>query len=159
MSITLIIILLVVVALMLFAIEGLLFPGYGIAGITAAACVLVADVLVYTQWGTTAAILSVLVSTAVVIGFFWWFAHSKALDRMALNATIDSTAPTAEQRSVTVGDEGVALTRLALIGRAEINGKIVEVKSESGFLDEGTPVVVSAIDEAAIMVKQNIIKA
>ena len=118
MSITLIIILLVVVALMLFAIEGLLFPGYGIAGITAAACVLVADVLVYTQWGTTAAILSVLVSTAVVIGFFWWFAHSKALDRMALNATIDSTAPTAAQRSVTVGDEGVALTRLALIGRA-----------------------------------------
>ena len=54
MSITLIIILLVVVALMLFAIEGLLFPGYGIAGITAAACVLVADVLVYTQWGMTA---------------------------------------------------------------------------------------------------------
>ena len=42
----------------------------------------------------------------------------------------------------------------ALIGNAEIGGKTVEVKSASGFLDEGTPVVVVRVDEAQVTVKK-----
>ena len=76
MSTTLIIILLVVLALLLFAAEALILPGHGISGICAGVCVIVADVMIYQEYGTQAAILAVLISTAIVLLFFWWFAHS-----------------------------------------------------------------------------------
>lgn len=154
MSTTLIIILLVVLALLLFAIEGLLLPGYGIAGIGAAICVVAADVMIYQEYGTTAAVLAVLVSTVVVLLFFWWFAHSRALDRMALHSTISSTAATSAQLSVSVGDRGVATTRLALIGNAKVGDRDVEVKSEDGFINEGTPIIVTQVSDALILVKK-----
>lgn len=153
MSLTLIIILLVVAALLLFLAEAFLVPGVGVAGVAGTACVVAADVLVYCEYGLSAAIAALLVSTAVVILFFWWFSRSKTLERVSLHSTIDSTAATAAQLSVSVGDEGHAVTRLALIGNAEIGGKLVEVKSDGGFIDEGTPVVVTRVNEALILVK------
>lgn len=153
MSLTFIIILLVVAALLLFLIEIFLLPGLGVAGIAATGCVVAADVLVYFEYGVNTAILAMILSTVVVILFFWWFSKSKTLERVSLHSTISSTAATAAQLSVSVGDKGRAITRLALIGNAEIAGKTVEVKSEGGFVDEGTPVVVTRVCEALILVK------
>ena len=48
--------------------------------------------------------------------------------------------------------KGRALTRLALIGNAEIDGKNVEVKSAGGFIDEGTPIRVISVQDALILV-------
>ena len=45
-------------------------------------------------------------------------------------------------------------TRLALIGNADIGGRLVEVKSADGFLDEGTPVIVVRVEDAQITVKK-----
>ncbi len=154
MSTTLIIVILIVLALLLFAIEAFATPGLGVSGVCATLCVLAADVLTYYAHGSTAAIILFLVSTALVILFFWWFSKSKALDRMSLHSSIDSTAATAAQLSVKPGDEGHALTRLALIGNAEINGKTVEVKSDGGFIDEGSPIVVTQVNEALILVRR-----
>lgn len=153
MTLTLIIVLLVALALLLFAVEAFITPGLGFAGIAAAACVIVADVLVYSAYGTTAAILAVLVSAALTLLFFWWLSRPKAFKRIELDATISGTAATADQLSVSPGDEGRALTRLALIGNADIGGRTVEVKSDGGFIDEGTPVVVTRVSEALILVK------
>ena len=57
--------------------------------------------------------------------------------------------------SVKVGDTGISTTRLAQIGYAEINGKIVEVKSIDGFLNEKTPIIVSRITDGTIMVEKH----
>ena len=154
MSTTLIIILLVVLALLLFVAEALILPGHGISGICAGVCVIVADVMIYQEYGTQAAILAVLISTAIVLLFFWWFAHSKTLDRMSLHSTISSTSATPSQLSVKAGDTGVATTRLALIGNAKIADCDVEVKSEDGFINEGTPIIVTRVNEALILVKK-----
>lgn len=72
---------------------------------------------------------------------------------MSLHARIDSTNATEAQLSVKVGDTGRALTRLALIGNAEINGKVVEVKSSGAFLNPGTAVRVVSVSEANITVE------
>lgn len=153
MSVPLIIIILVILSLLLFALEAFVTPGFGVAGIAASACVVAADIMVYCNYGAGWAIWAVLLSTLLVLLFFWWLSRSKTLDRMTLHSTIDSTAATAEQLSVRPGDKGVALTRLALIGNADFGGKSVEVKSAAGFIDEGTPVVVTAVNEALVLVK------
>ena len=83
-----------------------------------------------------------------------WAARSKFLEKYWLQKSIDSTAATTEQLSVKVGEEGTSITRLALIGNADINGNVIEVKSADGFIDEGTPIVVVRVEEAQITVKR-----
>ena len=153
MSTTLVLVILILLALLLFAIEGLVTPGFGVSGVGATICVVAADIIIGINYGPAAAICAVVVSTALVLGFFWWFAHSRTLEKMSLNSTISSTAATTEQLSVAVGDEGRATTRLALIGNADFDGRQVEVKSADGFIDEGTPVVVVHVNEALVLVK------
>ena len=149
------IILLVVLALLLFFAEAFLLTGVGFAGILATICLVVADVLVYFDYGFWPAALSVLVSILLVLGFFWWLGNSKTMDKVSLHTSIDSTSATTAQLSVKVGDKGKALTRLALIGNAEINGAVVEVKSSGEFLDPGTPIVVIRVLEALITVAKD----
>ena len=45
-------------------------------------------------------------------------------------------------------------TRLALIGYAEINGRIVEVKSTGEYLDEHTPVRVARVVDGTVLVEK-----
>ena len=80
--------------------------------------------------------------------------HSKRIKRLSLDATIDSSVATAEQAQVKVGDKGTALTRLALVGTARLGTVEVEVRSASGFLDEGTPVVVTKVNGGEIYVSK-----
>ena len=70
---------------------------------------------------------------------------------MAGGSKVDRSA----EESIKVGDTGISTTRLAQIGSAEINGKIVEVKSIDGFLNEKTPIIVSRITNGTIMVKKH----
>ena len=72
---------------------------------------------------------------------------------IALKKKISSTVKEDEITKFAVGDKGVARTRLALIGEAEINGLIVEVKSESGLVDEGASIEVVRISGDTIFVK------
>lgn len=153
MTVSLLILILFVVALLLFLLEVFVVPGVGISGVAATVCVVVADVLVYMEYGLHAAVGAFLVSTILIILFFWWFSKSKMLEKMALHDVIDSSNATAEQLSVKVGDQGVALTRLALIGNAKINGKVVEVKSSGEFISKGTLLEVVSVNEALIVVR------
>ena len=92
-------------------------------------------------------------NVTMVLGLMIWaVARSKTLDKIALHSTISSTNATSAQLEVKVGDKGVALTRLALVGNAEINGKSVEVKSAGAFINPGTPIRVKSVSEALITV-------
>lgn len=149
----LIIIILVALALLLYAVEAFLIPGMGIAGIGATVCVVAADLMMYAYYDATTATVGLLISIVVVLFLFWLLTRPAVIERATLKANIDSTNATTAQLSVSVGDKGYALTRLALIGNAHIEGKDVEVKSAEGFIDEGTPVVVAAVQDALILVK------
>ncbi|MDE6348089.1 MAG: NfeD family protein, partial [Bacteroides sp.] len=58
------------------------------------------------------------------------------------------------EEKVKVGDVGTTTTRLALIGYAEINGEIVEVKSSDGFINEKTPIMVERIADGVLLVEK-----
>ena len=151
MELLTIIILLAIVTLLLFAIEALITPGFGVAGICGAVCAVVANILTFIRYGNA---IGMAVLGAVVIGFLYWLSRSRAIERATLHSTISSTAATPAQLSIKAGDEGRAETRLALIGNAVIDGKTVEVKSADGFIDEGTPIVVTRVEDALILVRR-----
>ena len=99
--------------------------------------------------------ITLSISAFACIGSLIWFMRSKMLDKLALKKDIDSKVDRSAEESIKVGDTGISTTRLAQIGSAEINGKIVEVKSIDGFLNEKTPIIVSRITNGTIMVKKH----
>ena len=104
--------------------------------------------------GTTAGFITLGVSAIACIGSLILFMRSKTLDKVALKKNITSKVDRTAADQVKVGDTGVAITRLALIGNAEIDGNIVEVKSMDGFLNEKTPIIVNRITDGVIMVEK-----
>lgn len=143
-----------VLCVFFMALEIFIIPGTSLAGIISAACLIGANVLVFDSYGLSAGIIVLAASLIVCLVAGIWMLRSKALDRISLKRTIDSTAATEEQLSVKVGDRGIALTRLALIGNADFDGKIVQVQSADGFLDEKTPVVITRVIDGQVWVKR-----
>lgn len=95
-----------------------------------------------------------IISALACIGSLVWFMRSKTLDKIALKKNITSKVDRSAEEKVKVGDIGVTTTRLALIGYAEINGDIVEVKSSDGFLNEKTPIIVDRIADGVLLVER-----
>lgn len=150
----LIIIVLIVAAVILFLVELFVIPGISIAGLLAGGCIIFANYYAFTYLGTTGGFITLGVTALACIGSLTLFMRSKTLDKIALKKNITSKVDRTAEDKVKVGDTGVAITRLALIGNAEIAGNIVEVKSVDGFLNEKTPVVVSRITNGVIMVEK-----
>lgn len=150
----LIIALLIIAGILLFMVEIFIIPGISIAGISAAICLLYANYYAFANIGSTAGFITLVVSSVGCIVVLIWFMRSKTLDKLALKKNINSKVENKAAREVKVGDTGISITRLALIGNAEINGNIIEVKSMDGLLNEKTPIVVERIDEGVIIVKK-----
>jgi len=148
-----VIIIVAVLAFVLGLLEVYVVPGFGVAGVCSALCALADILIIGYEYGPVSAVMALFVAIIVLGLMLWAVSRSKTLDRLSLDSAIESTNARAEQLSVRPGDEGRALTRLALIGNAEIDGKVVEVKSEGTFIDENTPVVVVSVNEALVIVR------
>lgn len=151
----LIISVLIIAAVILFLVELFVVPGISLAGISALVCIIYANYYAFVNIGVVGGCVTLGISAAACIGSLIWFMRSKMLDNLALKKDIDSTVDRSAEKSLKVGDTGVSTTRLAQIGYAEINGKIVEVKSADGFLNEKTPIIVSRITDGTILVEKH----
>lgn len=145
--------LIVLVATLLLLVEVMLIPGFGFTGILGAAAMIGAVAYSFFVIGSLAGWITLLVTIAICVALFVWALYGKSLDKIALKKKIESTVKEDELTRFSVGDKGVSRTRLALIGEAEINGLIVEVKSESGLIDEGRPVEIVRISGDTVFVK------
>ena len=144
---------LIIGAVILFLVELFVIPGISVAGFLAGGCIIFANYYAFAYLGTTAGFITLGVSAIACIGSLILFMRSKTLDKVALKKNITSKVDRTAADQVKVGDTGVAITRLALIGNAEI-GNIVEVKSMDGFLNEKTPIIVNRITDGVIMVEK-----
>ena len=150
----LIIVSLIVGGLILFAIEVFLIPGISLAGLASAGCILYANYYAFDTLGTVPGIITLVVSALGIIAVTLWFMRSKTVDKLSLKKTIDYRPEPHKGIDLQPGDEGVALTRLALIGNAEFNGRIIEVRSADGFIDEKCRIRVERILDGIVMVQK-----
>ena len=144
---------LVLFATILLLVEIMLIPGIGFTGILGIMSMIGAVAYSFYFIGSIAGWITLGIACVICVVFFLWALYGNSLDRVALKKNIDSTVKEGEISKFAIGDKGVARTRLALIGEAEINGLIVEVKSESGFVDEGESVEVVRLSGDTVFVK------
>ena len=145
---------LIIGAVILFLVELFVIPGISVAGFLAGGCIIFANYYAFAYMGTTSGVNTHNISALACIGSLVWFMRSKTLDKIALKKNITSKVDRSAEEKVKVGDIGVTTTRLALIGYAEINGDIVEVKSSDGFLNEKTPIIVDRIADGVLLVER-----
>lgn len=150
----LIIIALIVAGLILFLIEVFLVPGITLAGIASAASLLYAIYYAFSDLGTQVGFITLAVVALGIVGITVWVMRSKTVDRLSLKKELDFRPDPLKGISVKVGDRGTTLTRLTLIGNANINGHIIEVQSVDGFIEERTPIEVSRIDNRTVYVQR-----
>jgi len=148
-----------IIALMVFAVllilaEIFLIPGLSVAGIAGLGCYIGAIYLAFTSYGLFTGFITLGVSALSLLLLIYWLMRSKGLDRISLHKNSDSTIRAPRENHLKIGDTGITVTRLTLIGNAEINNEIVEVKSSDGFIDEHTPVVVTRLLGDTIIVKR-----
>ena len=118
------IIILIALGLLLMLVELLLLPGINVAGIVGLAfCA--GGVIVGFQQGTTQGITALAVVVIGSVVMLIYALRASTWRRVALNEQIDSQAGPNVGQTVKVGDNGITISRLAPMGKANIGGQTV----------------------------------
>lgn len=149
---------LVIIGLILFGlgliiIEVIFVPGTTIVGILGIILAGVGIYLSFTNFGNNVGTV-VLVGTAFIalIALVTSF-RTGVWKKFALKDQISSKFNEHIEIAMQEGDEGVALSSLKPIGKAEINEKVFEVKTNGNYVDAGERVKVIKIDKNKIIVE------
>lgn len=148
-----VIIILILIGVFLLLLEILVVPGVTIAGIGGAIFIGSGIYMSYTNFGNTIGHISVIISIVISILAVVLALKSKTWDKLSLNSKITSKVDSFNSDSFLVGDIGVAITRIAPMGKAKINNIIVEVKSIGMYIDEASNIEIVKLENKTIIVK------
>lgn len=146
--------LLILLGLILFVVELVLLPGITIAAIGAFASLVGAVAWAFVEGGATMGfiVLGIVVFLLIVLTILCL--RPRTWNRFALKTNIESQVqPEKIERQVEVGTQGITLTRLAPMGKVQIEGQIYEAKSLDSYIDPRQKVVVIGYDNANIIVR------
>ena len=97
---------------------------------------------------------AILIATLVInIGAIAYALRSGAWDRFSLKTSMTSRFNEGIEAGLKVGDEGVSISSLRPIGKAEFDGKEFEVTTGSSFLDSGKRIKIVQIKNNRIIVE------
>lgn len=148
-----IVLLLLAAGCILVLAELFLLPGVTFAGILGIGSLGFAVYEAYTLLGMLAGHITLFATLLVLVLGVYWFLKSRTLDKMALKTNINAKVDLLAKSDVKVGDVGMTVSRLAPMGKANINGRNMEAKSEAAFIDENREVVVTAIEGNRVIVR------
>jgi membrane-bound ClpP family serine protease len=149
---TALIILFVIVGIVLLLLEIFFLPGITISGIAGTLFFAAAIWLTFSTYGSVVGFYTLAGVVVLFIASIVIFIKAGVLDRISLKTEIQSKVET-NITQIRVGQSGIALSRLAPMGKAEIEGITVEVKSISGFVNENTDIEVISTENNEILVK------
>lgn len=159
------VILLLVAGLLLILAEVFVFPGVGVAAVLGLLAVVASGVLWLVGGSPTGvelgiALAMVVSSGAATLYLGWQVARRLGSADPGGSRLIDDTAMRREAgylpraaREELVGAEGVAVTRLNPSGSARIGDEPMDVVSESGWVEPGTPVRVVRAETYRLVVR------
>lgn len=144
---------LLLIAIVLIILEVFFLPGITIAGIASVLFYVGSIYFAFAQLGVTAGIISIIAAVLLTWIMITYFMRSRTLDKIALKTNINDTAPNSIDTSISVGDEGVTLSRLNPMGQVVIGEKCVEARSTGDFINESTKVRVIKVEHTTIVVE------
>lgn len=151
MSIALIIAL-ILLGIVCLILELLVIPG-GIVGIIGFLMMAGGIVAAYVEHGMITGnivLISTLVLTIIAVVIML---RSKTWRKLMLKTNIDSKMNEIDEEKIKVGMEGIAVSRLAPMGKGKFNDETIEVTSGYGLIDAQTPIIITKIEGNKVIVK------
>lgn len=133
-------------------IEVFFIPGTSVLGIVSTMAFVSAIYYLWMQGAWGMMVFFIALSLVLFLSGFYFLSRSRWVDRMSLLKSIDDKAVDLPV-DLSIGVEGVADSRLALTGRVRVGSELFEATSESGFIDEKTPIVVTRIERDKVFVQ------
>ena len=143
---------LLIIGIGLIVLEIVLLPG-GIVGLIGAAVLAIAIFLTFQSYGTGIGILVTVISAVVFVGALIYGFKTNLWDNIALNTRSTSRVFETEDIKVVVGEEGLTLSALRPIGKAEFKNAEMEVRSMGDYIDSGKPVRIKLIKDDKVYVE------
>ena len=150
-----IVIVLCTIGILLILAEIFLIPGLTFTAVAGAAFSLGGVYYAFRYIGTTAGVITLILTLTFIGIAFIYLVKSKALDRIALKTDISSTVASKELPEISEGDTGITISRLNPIGKVRVNNITMEAKTLSGFIDENTAITVTRILPTQLIVAEN----
>lgn len=151
---TLWITLLILLGLLLFLAELVLLPGITVAAVGAFCCLVGAVTWAFIGGGMVMGFIVLAVVVVMLVLLTILFLRPRTWNRFALKTNIESQVQPVEiEKQVEVGVQGITLTRLAPMGKVQIDGQIFEAKSLDSYIDPRQEVIVIGYDNATLVVR------
>jgi len=144
----------IVIGLIFLALEILVIPGVGVAGVIGFILIAVGVWQAYAGHGPVAGHLVLGGTLVLTVLTLVLSLRGKTWRRLSLSTAIDSKVNVIDAEKIKVGDTGKTMSRLAPMGKALINGEFYEVSTNGDFVDQQTEIVVLKIEYNKIIVKR-----
>lgn len=144
---------LIVIGLALIIIEVIFVPGTTIVGLFGLVCLAAGIWISFVQFGTGTGWLVTTISAISAGGLTIYSFRAGAWKKFALNKTIDSKVNDDKPLPVDIGSQGIARSSLRPMGKAEFDGKEIEVSTFGDFVETHTKIRVIKIDNRKVFVE------
>ena len=147
------IIVLILIGLLLIIAELIFVPGTTFVGVIGLLCTIIGIFLVFADYGNTAGYWTVGGTLIVTVAAIIYSFQSKSWDRFSLKSAIRSRVNDQDIYTFQVGEKGKTVSDLKPVGKAEIFGKIYEVRSKGDWIGAGQEIQVTKVDHKRIFVE------
>ncbi len=147
------IILLILLGLVLLLIEFAVIPGITIAGVGGFLLLIISVYVAFSELGRVGGFVTLAVVLILAPVMIYYFFKSRTGKKMILQKNIEGKIDLINDEKILVGDTGKTIGRLAPMGKARVNGEIVEAQSVGGFVDQHADIEVVKILSNKIIVK------
>jgi len=144
----------IIIGLIVLALEILVIPGVGIAGVIGFILIAVGIWQAYSGYGMLAGHLVLAGTVVLTVITLVLSLRGKTWRKLALSTAIDSKVNVIDHELIKTGDTGKTVSRLATMGKALINGEFYEVSTNGDFIDQQTEIVVEKIEYNKVIVKR-----
>ncbi|MBK6264563.1 hypothetical protein JKA74_05890 [Marivirga sp. S37H4] len=144
---------LILAGLALIIAELIFVPGTTIVGILGLVLVISGIFMVFNDYGNIAGYWTIAGTGVVTIIAIVYSFKSNSWDRFSLKSISNSKVNDEDIYAFQVGERGKTISDLKPIGKAEIFGKIYEVRSKGDWIGSGEPIQVVKIDNKRIFVE------
>ena len=148
-----IVISLLLIGLMLIIVELVFIPGTTVVGLLGLIFAIVGIVISYSHFGNDVGFYILLGTLASTLAALFYSFRSGAWSKFSLKSSINSKVNEGIMASLQIGDEGITVSTLRPMGKAEFNSKTFEVKTSGNYIERGEKVRITQIESHQIVVE------
>lgn len=145
---------LVLLGVFFLVVELVLLPGVTVGTILSLVSYAVAVYMAFERFGLTGGAVTLAVVVVISLVAVVLSLRAKTWRRFSLRQKIESSSMETPSDTVSVGQCGIAVSRLSPMGKVNIDGRVYEAKSIDSYIDQRSRVEVTGFENFTVVVKR-----